>query len=117
MNIIADESIDGPIVTQLRQDGHNVEYVAEMAPGISDDAVLEHANHRQAVLMTADKDFGELVFRLQKMSCGVILVRLPGLTPSSKARLVSASLRSYATKMVQAFTVISTGRIRIRHGV
>jgi predicted nuclease of predicted toxin-antitoxin system len=116
MNIVADESIDGPIVAELRHDGHSVEYVAEMAPGISDDAVLDHANSRQAVLMTADKDFGELVFRLQRVSSGVILIRLSGLSPSSKAHLVSASLRTHAARMLHAFTVISTGRIRIRHG-
>lgn len=39
-------------------------FVAEMEPGISDDLVLERANLAGAMLMTADKDFGELVYRL-----------------------------------------------------
>jgi predicted nuclease of predicted toxin-antitoxin system len=115
MNILADESVDGPIVTQLRQDGHCVEYVAETSPSVSDDVVLDRANNRHAVLMTADKDFGELVFRLQRVSCGVILIRLAGLSPLSKAHLVSVILRTHATRIPQAFTVISTGAVRIRH--
>lgn len=44
MNFVADESVDGAIVKRLRQDGHQVSYVAEMEPGISDEVVLGLAN-------------------------------------------------------------------------
>ena len=63
MNLFADESVDGPVVERLRRDSHDVVYVAELAPSITDDDVLREANGRSAVLVTADKDFGELVFR------------------------------------------------------
>ena len=63
MNLFADESVDRPVVERLRQDSHDVAYVAELAPSITDDEVLRNANDRSAVLVTADKDFGELVFR------------------------------------------------------
>jgi len=115
MNILADESVDRPIVMQLRQDGHHVEYVAEMSPSISDETVLNYANTRQALLMMADKDFGELVFRLHRASCGVILIRLAGLSPSLKARVVSDALSDHSSEMMRAFTVISTAVVRIRH--
>jgi predicted nuclease of predicted toxin-antitoxin system len=115
MNILADESVDGPIVARLRQDGHRVESVAEMSPSISDDEVLDRAHRLQAVLMTADKDFGELVFRLHRASCGVVLIRLAGLSPTAKARLVSEAMSSHAERMVDSFTVVSTGAVRIRH--
>jgi predicted nuclease of predicted toxin-antitoxin system len=62
MNLVADEGIDCVIVERLRQDGHQVWYVAEMAPSISDEAVLAIANREAALLLTADKDFGEMVF-------------------------------------------------------
>lgn len=68
MNLVADESIDAPIVATLRSDGHEVAYVAEMHPGISDDDVLGNANKTQCPLLTGDKDFGELVFRLHRIS-------------------------------------------------
>ena len=64
MNLVADEGVERQIVEQLRQNGHTVIYVAELAPSISDDQVLQQANERQAILVTVDKDFGELVFRL-----------------------------------------------------
>jgi predicted nuclease of predicted toxin-antitoxin system len=114
MNLVADEGVDRQIVEQLRYDGYDVVYVAELAPSISDDAVLQQANDLQAILVTIDKDFGELVFRLQRVAAGVILIRLEGLTPASKATIVAQALREHATEMLGAFSVISPGMIRIR---
>ncbi len=63
MNILVDESVGQQIVARLRDDGHDVLYIAEMAPGVDDEEVLGAANEHDALLLTADKDFGELVFR------------------------------------------------------
>ena len=57
MNLLADESIDKPIVDRLRQDGHSVLYIAEFSPSIDDDTVLQRANQNGALLITADKDW------------------------------------------------------------
>ena len=78
MNLVADENVDQPIVDRLRQDGHLVVAVAELSPSISDDEVLRQANQQSALLITGDKDFGELVYRLGRVHAGVIL--LCGLT-------------------------------------
>ena len=114
MNILADESVDAQIVERLRQDGHNVLYVAEMEPGITDDQVLEKANEEQALLMTIDKDFGELIFRLGRLHNGVVLVRLGGLSAEMKAEIVGVAVSRYGASLDQSFSVISPGRIRIR---
>jgi len=63
VKFLADEDVDKPIVERLRKDSHIVFYVIEMEPGISDDEVIQRANQESALLLTADKDFGELVFR------------------------------------------------------
>ena len=114
MNLLADESVDGPIVERLRLDGHDVLYVAEMAPGIKDDDVFDAANRRRATLLTADKDFGELVFRLRRLNNGVILIRLAGLAPASKASIVARVVTEHGTELATAFSVVSAGMIRIR---
>lgn len=114
MNLVADEGVDRQIVERLRQDGQVVMYVAELAPSISDDEVLQLANDQQAVLVTIDKDFGELVFRLNRVAAGVILIRLEGLTSTSKALIVTQVIRDHETEMYDAFSVISPGMIRIR---
>lgn len=66
MNFLADENVDRQIVERLRCVGFNVRYIAETDAGISDDEVLDLANSEESLLLTADKDFGELVFRLKK---------------------------------------------------
>ena len=68
MNLPADESVDRQIVDLLRTDGHAVRYIAEIEPGISDDIVLDMAYQETDLLLTADKDFGELVFRQGRLT-------------------------------------------------
>jgi predicted nuclease of predicted toxin-antitoxin system len=114
MNLLADEGVDRQIVVRLRQTGHKVFYIAEMDCGVTDDIVLEQANQHGALLVTADKDFGELVFRLGRLNNGVILLRLAGLSPEKKADVVMSVLRDHAAQMQCAFSVISPGAVRIR---
>ena len=117
MRILADEGVDRPIVERLRQSSYQVWYVAEMEPGISDELVLELANRKRAVLLTADRDFGELVFRQGRMTRGVILIRLAGISPHHKAEIVDSALTAHGGKMEKAFTVITPGAVRIRRRV
>ena len=114
MNFVADESIDRQIVNRLRQDGHRIFDVTEMAPGISDDEVLLKANKESAILLTADRDFGDLVFRQGRLIEGVVLIRLAGLSSKSKADQVSSAINHHGNELQKAFSVITPGSIRIR---
>ena len=114
MNLLADEGVDRPVVERLRQDGHDVLYVAESSPSVPDEEVLEQANTRNAVLLTADKDFGELVFRQGLVHSGVILLRLAGLANTTKAELVAEVCRVRPAELIGAFSVIAPGQVRIR---
>jgi predicted nuclease of predicted toxin-antitoxin system len=114
MNLVADEGVDRRIVEQLRQDGHDVVYVAELTPSIADDEVLQQANDRHAPLVISDKDFGELVFRLNRVAAGVILTRLEGLLPETKAIIVAQAIRDHEAELLHSFSVITPGMIRIR---
>jgi len=117
VKIPADEGVDCPIVARLRQSGHQVWYIAEMEPGVSDETVLDLANREGAMLLTADKDFGELVFRQERMTGGIILIRLAGIPPVRKADIVASALEAHGGEMGQAFTVITPGAMRIRRRV
>jgi predicted nuclease of predicted toxin-antitoxin system len=75
MNLLVDESVDRQIADRLRRDGRDVKYITEIAPETSDDIILRRANLDGALLITADKDFGELVFRQKLLHAGVLLVR------------------------------------------
>ena len=114
MNLLCDESVDRQIVEQLRSDGHAVLAAVEMSSGVSDDEVLTAANAGTAVLITGDKDFGEMVYRQGSAAHGVVLIRLAGLTPDRKAAVVSEVIRDYGPEMIGRFSVVSPGMVRIR---
>ena len=85
MKIVADESVDKQIIDRFRAQGHNILFIAELDPGIDDETVLLRSRQSNAILLTADKDFGELVFRQRLLHSGILLIRLAGLTPDRKA--------------------------------
>ncbi len=114
MNLVADESIGKSIVAELRRNGHNVLYIAKFAPSIDDETVLYQANQNRALLLTEDKDFGELVYRQGQVHMGIVLIRLAGLSPQAKAKSISTVFADHGHELLQAFSVISPGRVRIR---
>ncbi len=65
MNILADENISHLLVERLRQEGHQVRFISEIARGSDDHTVLKIANQQKSLLVTDDKDFGEMVFHIQ----------------------------------------------------
>jgi predicted nuclease of predicted toxin-antitoxin system len=114
MKFVADENVDLPILARLRNSGHEVYAVAEMSAGVSDAEVLKQANQQGVVLLTGDKDFGELVYRDKKYTCGIVLIRLAGLGNDEKAEIVANVIRDHARELENAFTVISRRTLRIR---
>lgn len=114
MNLLADENVDGQVVERLRRAGHVVEYVAEMASGIPDDDVLARADDLGCVLLTADKDFGELVFRQKRANHGVLLLRLNDLPSADRAALVVNIVERHHAELAGAFSVLTSRTLRIR---
>ena len=114
MRFLADENVDSAIVERLRQEGHAVTSVIEMATSPRDNQVIRLANDNAALLLTADKDFGELVFRQGQVAHGVVLMRLSGLSPQNKAEVVATAVREHATELPRSFAVISPGAVRLR---
>lgn len=114
MKFLLDESADAPIARRLRDDGHSVLCVWELAPGLSDAEVLARANREKAILVTADKDFGELVFRMLQVHSGVLLLRLAGLAPEAKAEIVAEAAREHGSDIPGAFTVVTSTLVRVR---
>jgi len=114
MNFVADEGVDCCIVDRLRQGGHRVWYVAEMEPGVHDNAVLDMANREAALLLTADKDFGEMIFRQHRFCGGIILLRLAGLSAARKAEIVVAAVNQSQSELAGGFTVVAPGICRTR---
>ncbi len=114
MIFVADENIDIEIIVELRERGFHVLSISEDFPGIPDEDVLKTANDHKAVLLTGDKDFGELVFRRGMVSSGVVLIRIFGVSQEEKVRIIREAFRNHADDFVENFTVISKKKMRIK---
>ena len=114
MRFLANENFPGDAVAAIQRDGHDVVWVRAAAPGTSDDAILAWAGREQRVILTFDKDFGELAWRVGlPASSGVVLFRLtmPGAADVGAALAARIAER---TDWAGHFTVIEPARIRMR---
>ena len=114
MNLLADESVDFGIIEALRTNGYEVEAIIEIGPSIDDDEVLEIAIEKDVILLTEDKDFGELTYRLKKPNRGILLIRLSGLTIEKKVEMVLETLDKHMEELKNHFSVLSVNKLRIR---
>jgi len=113
MLFLADEGCDFGVVRALREAGHNVTAVAEVTPRAEDQGVLELARRQQRILLTEDKDFGQLIYADEQAMGGVVLIRYPAGVrshlPGDVLRLVSER----GDDLVGRFTVMQPGRVRL----
>ncbi len=116
MRFLADESCDFAIVRALRAAGHDVKAVAEAALGSADTVVLELAVRERRVLLTEDKDFGQLVFAAAASASGVIFIRYPATARSLLPKIVLDLVNSEREGLPGSFTVVQPSRIRISRG-
>jgi predicted nuclease of predicted toxin-antitoxin system len=114
LKFLADENIAHLVIERLRHDGHSVISISEVASGSEDVDVLEMARHEQAILLTDDKDFGELVFRQRRATAGVLLLRLEGMPQSDRASLIAGVVAKYGDQLKDVFTVVAPKDVRIR---
>jgi predicted nuclease of predicted toxin-antitoxin system len=114
MRILADENFPRPALAALRRAGWDVFSIMEECPGISDDDVAALCEEQQRVLLTFDKDFGELIFRRGlPAGCGVVLFRITPESPEEAAE-IALSLAEAQLDLGGSFCVVTRDRIRVR---
>jgi len=113
MRFLANENVPGPVVTGLRERGHDVLAVKESLRGASDRVIVERAHADGRVLVTFDKDFGELAVRIGLAVPGVVLLRLRGTNPDADNARVVAALTG-REDWSGHFAVVTDDRIRFR---
>lgn len=114
MRFLANENMPGDTVEALRAAGMDVAWVRKEAPGMGDPEVLAWAMREGRILLTFDKDFGELAFASDlPATCGIVLFRLP-MPRSPDAGAMLAHLIMARTDWAGHFSVIEPGRVRLR---
>lgn len=114
MVFIADESVDFGIVKILKQKGYNIVSILKDFQGITDEEDIAIAVKHKALILTEDKDFGELTYCLNFTHYGVFLIRLVDMDRSERINLVVRTLVSHVDKFENKFTVLNKNDIRIR---
>ncbi len=114
MRWLADECINSALVDRLRGAGHDVLYVAESASGGTDAEVLQRANDEGRLLLTEDKDFGELVFRMEITAPGLVLLRIDPEKHLLKWNRLEAAVAHFGGRLFGRYLVIEEARFRSR---
>ncbi len=114
MLLVADESVEAPVVDNLRAAGYAVLAVASECPGAVDERVLALAERRGAILITNDKDFAHLAFLQRSARQGIVLIRLPRWRSAGKATRTLAVVRELGANLRRHMTVIEAMGVRRR---
>ena len=110
MKFLIDTNLGRKFTSLLKQAGHAAIFAKDMLPLYSDEEILVRAEHEGRIIITNDKDFGELIFRLGRPSSGVILLRASTTDPNERFKLAKGIL----DKAEGRFVVVKEGQVRVR---
>lgn len=113
MRFLVDECVGTSVAEFLKLNNHAVFSVFEELRGASDEGLLEKCYSENYILITSDKDFGELIFKNQKKHKGIILLRCSPNTFEQKITILSKLLSNYSEKLENNFVVVSNENVRI----
>lgn len=114
MQFLANENVPLDIVEAIRSEGHDVAWIRADAPGSKDPDVLQRSVSENRILLTFDKDFGDLAFRFGlPATCGIVLFRLQASSSAALAIKVASAIKS-RDDWAGKFSVVDAGRIRVR---
>lgn len=112
IRFLADVNIEKAVVDFIRVKGFDVLWATDYDRRMSDKALLNLANREKRILLTNDKDFGELMFLQKKAATGIVLFRIKGQSSRDKTRQIETLLNDHESKLAGCFVVISKNRFR-----
>jgi len=114
MRFLVDECTGTSVVACLRRAGHDTVAVADVMPKADDKDILDYAVTEGRVVVTNDKDFGEMVFRSKRLHQGVVLLRLRDERAENRERVMEAVLTQIGERLLNHFVVATETGIRVR---
>ncbi len=112
IKFLADVNVEKPIVDWLSKQGYDVKWIPDYDCEILDENLLKMANDEKRIVITNDKDFGELVFLQKRVSEGIILIRVKGQKVNIKLKLIKKLLQNYSDKTLNHFVIITDNKLR-----
>ncbi len=112
LKFIADVNVEKTVVDFLRAEGCDVKWIPDFDCEMADESLLRLANKERRILITNDKDFGELTFLQKKLSVGLILIRVKGQKTNDKVKLMRKVLKDHRDKLSNHFVVVNRTKFR-----
>jgi predicted nuclease of predicted toxin-antitoxin system len=116
MRAVVDESTGVVVARWLGSLGHDVLSIREDHPRMSDEDILALAVRDDRIVVTNDKDFGDLVFRDRRAHRGVILLRLADDRTSEKIAALERLFADLPEDVHECFIVVTEDSIRVTRG-
>ncbi len=113
MRFLVDECTGPHVAKWLRQEGYEVFSIFDEASGLQDSEVLSKALSGDWILITNDKDFGELVFREGLDHRGIIFLRLDDEGSANKIKVLRQLLLNYVDRLPGQFVTVTETKVRI----
>jgi predicted nuclease of predicted toxin-antitoxin system len=114
LKVLVDVGVGIAVEDWFRQNGHDIQSVRGRDPRMSDEDILRWAVLEQRVVVTMDKDFGELVYHSGQPHAGVLLLRLEDAISQEKVRVVKEIIENHGNELPSKFTVYHHNILRIR---
>jgi predicted nuclease of predicted toxin-antitoxin system len=114
LKLLVDVGVSRAVELWLEQAGHDTLTVRGLDAAMKDDAILALAAAEERLLITMDKDFGELVVHSGKAHAGVLLLRLEDATSEEKVQVVQEIFREHVSLLHGNYCTYQRGRLRIR---
>jgi len=113
MRFLADENCDFAVVRALRANGYDVLSVSDISPRAEDFEVVKLAVREERILLTEDKDFGQLVYAYGQETLGVIFLRFPISARKQISKEVVNLIKRQGEKLFGCFVTVQPGRVRM----
>ena len=114
MRFLVDECTGSSVVACLRSAGHDAVAAVDTMPEADDQDILDYALAERRIVVTNDKDFGEMVFRSGGLHRGVVLLRLRDERAENKVRVMETVLAKVGERLLDHFVVATEAGIRVR---
>ena len=114
LKFLVDVGVGKGIEEYLNEKGYDTKAVRDIDPGMEDEEIIRIAVSEDRMIITMDKDFGELVYHSSIEHSGVLLLRLEDATGTEKLQVVKHILSNYANRIRDCFCVFQKDKFRIR---
>ena len=115
IKFLVDVGVGNKVEVWLDSQGFDTKVVRDLDPRMTDNEILQIAVDENRIVITMDKDFGELIYHMKMLHAGVILLRLDSYSSEEKTKIIQTILEEHKTKIIGNFSVYKDGRLRIRY--